>query len=181
MDTPHAPPSSGKTANAATGAVQRKEARGADSRGDGVDEPRRQHQQKKGFEDKDGEEEVYTALDLAESGTTRLLREGREQLRRYGGAAEESDRGHAGGPARSRSHYETTSPEERLLAEVSAGVDRIAAGGSPTREDSPQSISRRLAALTMMHVTAIRNPDSRSPSPDVRRVEGGGGGGGYAY
>eukprot|EP01043_Picozoa_sp_COSAG02_P075357 COSAG02_NODE_15504_length_1165_cov_1.030019_2_plen_116_part_01 len=108
-----------------------------------------------------------------ESGTTRLLREGREQLRRHGADESGGSVQRGGAASYGLHHYEkgagTLSAGERLLAEVSAEVDRIAAGGSPSREDSPQSISRRLAAVTRMHVPGIRNPDSRSPSPDVRR------------
>jgi hypothetical protein len=136
-----------------------------------------------------------TALDLAESGTTRILREGKEQLERYRDADpnygnDDDDDGDAGDRGRDRrnargggrSHSSAAahadgrvvaapvvSAEERLMAEVAAGVERIAAGGSPGREGSPQSMASRLAALSRTHVTAIRNPDSRSPSPDVRR------------
>ena len=104
-------------------------------------------------EEEDHEE---TAL---HSGTTSILMDAQDQLERFAAA----DRTYG---VVFEGSEEALSAEEALKAEVYARVERIAAGGNPGLEDSPQSLSSKLAALTMTHVRGmVTPPGSRSPSP----------------
>jgi len=98
-----------------------------------------------------------TVLDAAMGGTTQILLEAQQQLQEF-----------TEGDAAPASSKPTTPAEARFMSELSARVDRIAAGGSPTREDSPSSLSAKLAALTQARVSGFTPPGSRSPSPHTR-------------